>query len=404
MEVPGTTRRTVTIAVNDGTVNSAAASKYVNVASINDAPVISAPGSIGVTEDVTSAITGVSASDADAGSTSLTLTLTVSSGSLGAVGGGGVAVGGTSTARTLTGTLANLNTFLASNAVSYTPAANATSDVALTVGISDRGYTGTGGTKTDSKTIVLRVTAVNDAPVISAPGAIDVPEDVPTALTGIGIADVDADTGMLTVTLSVDSGALSASPGAGVITMGTGTGTLTLLGTSADLGAFIASGSVTFQTAPNSTSNVTLAVVLDDGGNTGADPGASGTDASEADTTTVALVVAAVNDAPVNTVPTAQTVMMDTDLVWSVANGNALSVSDVDAESGTVQVALTATHGLLTLSDTTGLTFLVGSGIADATMTFDGSLADINAALDGTTFSPSGRLRRSGEPADHDQR
>ena len=44
---------------------------------------------------------------------------------------------------------------------------------------------------------------------------------------------------------------------------------------------------------------------------------------------------------------------------------------------------------LLTLSTTAGLTFTAGDGTADQTMTFSGSLAAINAALDGLIYDPT---------------
>src|SRR5690606_24044005 len=46
-------------------------------------------------------------------------------------------------------------------------------------------------------------------------------------------------------------------------------------------------------------------------------------------------------------------------------------------------------NGSLTLAGTTGLSFLVGSGANDATMIFEGTLADINNALDGLQFKPT---------------
>src|SRR3712207_7864502 len=52
-----------------------------------------------------------------------------------------------------------------------------------------------------------------------------------------------------------------------------------------------------------------------------------------------------VNDAPVNSVPGAQTTGRNTPLVFSAANSNAFSVADVDA--GSVKLTLTATNGTL---------------------------------------------------------
>ncbi len=73
-------------------------------------------------------------------------------------------------------------------------------------------------------------------------------------------------------------------------------------------------------------------------------------------------------------------------LLFSSATGTAISVSDADAGGAAMQVTLTATNGTLNLSGTRGLTFSTGDGTADATMTFTGTVADINAALEGMTF------------------
>ena len=104
---------------------------------------------------------------------------------------------------------------------------------------------------------------------------------------------------------------------------------------------------------------------------------------------TVTVSVSAVNDAPVNRVPGAQSTMQDQALVFSTANGNAISVSDVDAGSGNLQITLSAANGTLTLSAVSGLVFSAGDGTNDSTMTFSGQISAINAALNGMSFSPT---------------
>ena len=52
-------------------------------------------------------------------------------------------------------------------------------------------------------------------------------------------------------------------------------------------------------------------------------------------------------------------------------------------------MTLSGTHGMLTLNGTSGLTFSTGTGTGDATMTFTGTIANINAALNGLSFSPT---------------
>ena len=103
---------------------------------------------------------------------------------------------------------------------------------------------------------------------------------------------------------------------------------------------------------------------------------------------TVTVTVNLVNDPPVNTVPGSQDVNEDVALTFSTGDGNAISVADPDAGSAAVQVALTATHGILTLSGTTGLT-LTGGANGSARVTFRGTLAAVDAALDGLTFTPN---------------
>lgn len=380
-EAPNTATRTISFVANDGQSDSTAATKTVSITAVNDAPLVTAPMTIGVTEDTPSAITGISFSDVDAGSSSVTVTLSVTSGSLAATSGGGVTIGGTSSALTLTGSISNINTFIAGSNVSFTTAANATADVTLTASINDGGNTGSGGAQSANAVITLQVTAINDAPTITAPGSISITEDVPGALTGISFADVDAGSGNVTVTLSVASGTLSATSSGGVTVGGTASA-LTLSGTIADINAFIAASGVSFTTASNAVSNVTLTVAINDGGN-------SGSGGAQTDSTTVTLTVTAVNDAPVNSLPAAQSVDQDSSLVFNNGNGNLISISDVDAGSNSVEVTLAASNGLLTLGSTSGLSFQVGSGTGDATMTFAGSLVNINNALNGLTFTPT---------------
>ena len=98
--------------------------------------------------------------------------------------------------------------------------------------------------------------------------------------------------------------------------------------------------------------------------------------------------VTSVNDAPVNGVPGTQTVPEDTPLVFSAANSNAISVSDVDVGSGLLGVRLTVTNGTLTLGSTANLSFGLGDGVNDRDMILVGTVADVNAALAGLTYQP----------------
>src|SRR5262249_20075237 len=96
-----------------------------------------------------------------------------------------------------------------------------------------------------------------------------------------------------------------------------------------------------------------------------------------------------VDDPPVNTVPGGQSTPQDTALFFNSPNGNRISIADVDAGSSPVKVTLSVTNGTLTLSGTAGLTFSTGNGTANPTMTFTGTVSDINTALDDMKFTPT---------------
>jgi hypothetical protein len=161
-------------------------------------------------------------------------------------------------------------------------------------------YTVTSGGITETANVNVTVTEVNNTPTITAPASQAVTEDVATQITGLSFADVDAGAGNLIVTLSAPAGSLSATTGGGVTVAGSGTGSITLTGTLANINTFVSTGTgVFYTTAANANGAVTLTVNLNDQGNTGLDPGLTGTAANEQATSTVTLNISAVNDAPV---------------------------------------------------------------------------------------------------------
>jgi len=152
------------------------------------------------------------------------------------------------------------------------------------------------------------------------------------------------------------------------------TGTMALTGTDTVANYQAAIRTVTYQNTSENpiTSTRTVSFTATDG-------------TTNSNTITRDITVAAVNDAPVNTVPGSQTINEDATLTFT--GGTAISTSDVDA--GSLQVQLTATNGTLTLGSLVGLTFTVGDGTADTTMTFTGTITNINTALTGAVFTPT---------------
>ena len=93
-----------------------------------------------------------------------------------------------------------------------------------------------------------------------------------------------------------------------------------------------------------------------------------------------------INQPPVNIVPEEQVIELGNPLIFSHDNGNAIAITDPDAGEGELRITLTAQKGVLTLSQFDGLTFVDGDGTQDAEMEFTGTLASINAALNGLEF------------------
>ncbi len=92
----------------------------------------------------------------------------------------------------------------------------------------------------------------------------------------------------------------------------------------------------------------------------------------------VTINIAAVNDAPVNTVPVSVTV--DEDVLAQITG---ISISDVDASANVVQVTLSVAHGTLLVNDAVigGLTGLDITNNGSGSVVLNGTLAAINATL-----------------------
>ena len=155
------------------------------------------------------------------------------------------------------------------------------------------------------QTTVVSITAVADPPVNTVPGAQVVNEDTALAITGVSVADVDSST--LTTTLTVLNGTIHVTAGTGV--SNNDTGSVTIAGTLAEINAALAGLSYTGNL--NFNGSDTLTVTTSDG--------------TAQDIDTIAITVNPVNDAPVNTVPGAQSVNEDTALPIA-----GVSVADVD--------------------------------------------------------------------------
>jgi len=204
------------------------------------APVNSVPAARTVDEDAALAFSGaaaVSVADRDDNLTGTQLTVTNGTLFVNLAGGAVLSAGSNnSAALSLAGSRTQINAALAT--LIYQGALNFNGSDTLTVVAKDA----LGATDTD--TVAITVTPVNDAPVSLVPEAQTVAEDNALALSGaaaISVADVDGN--LVSVRLTVVNGTLAVTVGATGATISAGANTsasLTLAGTAAQLNAALA--------------------------------------------------------------------------------------------------------------------------------------------------------------------
>ena len=229
----------------------------------------------------------------------------------------------------------------------YTPTGNYNGPDSFTFKIND------GSADSNTATVTITVDPVNDQPTANAQS----PSTNEDTLLSITLSASDVETAASNLTFDV-----TVQPTHGVLS---GTG-----------------ANRTYTPDLNYNGPDSFKFTVTDTGD-GASPALSSAEA------TMTITVNAVNDAPVNTVPASQMVAQNGSLTFSAANGNSVSVADLDAGTNPVRVQLTGTNGTMTLSGIAGLSFTVGDGTADPTMTFTGTITNINAALNGLAFTPT---------------
>ncbi len=239
----------------------------------------------------------------------------------------------------------------------------------------------------DLDTINVTVDPINDAPTISFTDNQNVNEDQILSFNSgngnlITIGDVDAGANPLEVTLSVNNGTLSLSQTTG-LAFSTGDGTndssMTFQGSAADINAAL--DGLVYDSSLHYYGSDTLVVSVDDLGN-------NGTGGAQNDSVNIALAVDPVNDQPLISYNVSNNGTEDTPYTFSVASGKKIEIVDRDDAGGIMELTLSAADGMLTFSQTTGLSFTTGDGTLDSLIVVRGTEADLNAAMDGMTLTP----------------
>ncbi|WP_045859381.1 invasin domain 3-containing protein [Teredinibacter purpureus] len=338
----GTNAGGIQISANDGSGGADSESLLFNITAENDAPIITLPASPTVNEDDANiAIDNtVIITDVDNDNQTVSLTITGGTASLSITGLSFATGDGTDdSSLEFSGTLTNINTAL--DALTFTPTANVNGSNAGGIQIT----TNDGNSGSDSENLVFNIAATNDVPTLTGTPITTVAEDSAYRFTPTA-NDIDAaDTLTFAITnpptwalFSTTTGVLSGTP------------------SNDDVG---------------STTGILISVT--DGIETVNLPAFN-------------LAVTNTNDAPIITLPSAPAVAEN---VANVAFADNVGIIDVDNDAQTV--TLTLTGGTASVS-TTGLTFSTGDGTDDTTMTFSGTLASLNTALDAMTFTPTTNL------------
>ncbi len=153
---------------------------------------------------------------------------------------------------------------------SYTPPLNYNGPISFN-------YTASDGSLTSSSTAALTLTAVNDAPVATAPAthySATAQSDLALQNTGLAVSDVDGGNSIETATLSVGEGIITVGAGDSGITniSGNGTGSVSFSGTVAEIDALLGNGSGTVvynDNAGTPSASTTLTLTVHDNGNAG---------------------------------------------------------------------------------------------------------------------------------------
>ena len=92
---------------------------------------------------------------------------------------------------------------------------------------------------------------------------------------------------------------------------------------------------------------------------------------------------------PSVSVPDMQWTKLNTTVTFSSSDGNAIAVSDPVSSSIVLDVDVSVDMGTVALATTNGLTIVSGNPSGDSDIEFTGTASNIDAALNGLTYTPS---------------
>ena len=179
----------------------------------------------------------------------------------------------------------------------YTPNADFNGTDSFTYEITD-------GTATATAAVNINIAPVNDTPTASGPASLSTGEQRTLRLNGTGftLGDIDSGDSDIQVVFSVTEGIVFTSFGDSGVSVSNDDATTTITGTVTEITNLLSGSSTGFVAYQNNLDSpsptATITMLVNDLGNTGADPGLTGDEFSEVATTTTTINITPVNDAP----------------------------------------------------------------------------------------------------------
>ncbi|WP_445630825.1 beta strand repeat-containing protein [Nostoc sp. DSM 114167] len=398
---PSTTPRTISFIVNDGTANSTAVTRNINITAVNDAPVATATNSaLAYTENATTVIdSGITVSDLD--STNLaSATISITSGFVSAqdtlafTNQNGItgSYNSSTGVLTLTGSSTVANYQAALRSITYTNSSDNPSTTPRTISF----IVNDGTANSTAVTRNINITAVNDAPVATATNsALAYTENATTVIdSGITVSDLDS-TNLASATVSITSGFASAQDILAFTNQNgitgsynSSTGVLTLIGSATVANYQAALRSITYTNSSDnpSTTPRTVSFVVNDG-------------TANSATVTRNINITAVNDAPV-AVNDKITTNKNTPVIISatslLSNDTDVDISDVLSITGFTQPSqgslVNNNNGTYTYTPdqnyygSDSFTYTIGDGHGgSSTATVNLTISEITPPINGTS-------------------
>ena len=348
----------ITVTVNDGNGGTDSETFNVTVTAVNDAPVLTSPGTQTTAEDTPLTIT-LTATDVDMDSVSFTATNS-----------------------------ANITASVSGTSLTLTPDANFHGSQSITVIASD----GNGGS--DTETFTLTVTSVNDVPVLAAIGSQTTTEDTPLSITLSG-SDIDGDpltytaTNSANITSSVSGTTLTLTPGA------SWSGTENIVVTVTDGNSGTATETVSVTVTPVNDPPV----IANPGAQTTAEDTPITITLSATDIESDPLTFSAIDSANLTTSVTGTSLTITPDADWHGTESVTASVSDGQGGTDSVLLSVTVTPvndapilsaiGTRTTAEDTPLSItLTGSDVDGDSLTYSATNGtNVTSSVSGTTLT-----------------